>query len=206
MQNHSNIDRDDVLAVLEFMVIMNSGDSVLLNEERSQSIKALFSKISNKLGTSSGGKPSRSGRKNILALLGSISKNAALALIYAMQAQLGKNKEESKQKLKKILSTTNLKAEFVDFIIRADVLTLHMISSPIHIIDALTGYELGDLVREKATGEGRNKLVAAIDFIAKFALQKQGSIINKTSAKKIRKNLNSIRRIFLLKDDSKGVA
>ena len=177
--------KEDAITVLEFMMLMDSDEDVL-SEERGETIKALFAKASKKLTFSSKGK------KNLLALLGSIGKNGAMALLYAIQAQAGK--EGAKENLERVLKTSNVKAELLDFVIRADVLTLHLISTPIHMIDAIAGFDIADKVREKAVGGGE-RLKDAVDLIQTSAKNLGKPVI----VRKVNKSLNTIKKVFSLK-------
>jgi len=93
-----------------------------------------------------------------------------------------------------VLQTSNVKAELMELVVRADVLTLHLISGPIHMIDALTGYEIADKIREKAEGGG-NTVQDAVELIHKSA---QPLSANKNTSL-VKNSLNTIRNVFLLK-------
>ena len=47
------------------------------------------------------------------------------------------NKEEVKR-----LSTTIERGEFIDFLFKLDMVSLHLVTNPIHMIDAITGWDL----------------------------------------------------------------
>jgi len=176
---------EDVIVVLEFISIIESDDSIL-TEARGDTIKSLFSQISNKIGGSSGDK------KNLFGLLRSIGQTGSKSILYAIQAAAGR--EGAEEKLKKTLKNSNAKAEIIDFIIRADVLTLHLISTPIHMIDAIAGFDIAEKIREKAVGGGE-RLKDAVDLIQKSAK----NLGNPSTARKVKKSLNTINRAFSLK-------
>ena len=177
---------DEIATILEFVMILDEGNEVILSEARAEDLKSLVGSVSKKLGFAS------SGRKNLLSLLSSISKNAALTVVYAIQAQAGR--EGAKEKLQNVLQTSNVKAELLDLVVRADVLTLHLISGPIHMIDALTGYEIADKIREKAE-IGGNKVKDAVELIQKSAQ----SLSDNQKSRRVKKSLNTIRKVFTLK-------
>ena len=54
---------------------------------------------------------------------------------------LGGN-EESRKKVKELSQKKVSKEDFMNFLINLDMITFHAISGPIHIIDAITGWEL----------------------------------------------------------------
>ena len=176
---------EDAITILEFMMIVDSGD-MLLSEERGESVKALFAKVSNKLGFAANNK------KNLIGLLRSIGKTGALSILYAIQAQAGS--EDAKEKLAQVLKSSNAKSEILDFVIRADVLTLHLISTPIHMIDAIAGFDIADKIREKAVGGGE-RLKDAVDLIQNSAK----NLGNPSTIRKVKKSLNTIKKVFSLK-------
>ena len=178
------VSREDVATVLEYMLILDAGNEVVLSEEKAENIKALAGNVSKKLGFAS------SGRKNLISLLSSISKNAALAVVYAIQAQAGR--EGAREKLESVLKTSNIKAELVDLVIRADVLTLHLISGPIHIIDAITGFEIAEKIREKAE-IGSEKLKDAVELI-----QRSSKKLPVPKTRRLQKSIKTIKRVFNL--------
>ena len=183
---HEYDSREDIITVLEFIMIMDYDDAIL-SEERGASVKALFAKVSNKLGFTS------TGKKNLIGLLGSIGKTGAMSILYAIQAQAGH--EGAKEKLTQVLKSSNAKAEILDFVIRADVLTLHLISTPIHMIDAIAGFDIADKIREKAVGGGE-RLKDAVSLIQTSAK----NLGNPTTTRKIKKSLNTIKKVFSLND------
>ena len=182
---HVEASKEDIITILEFVMILEEGSELVLSEARADDLKTLVTNVTQKLGFAS------SGRKNLLSLLTSISKNAALAVIYAIQTQA--NREGAKEKLQNILKTSNVKAELVDLVIRADVLTLHLISGPIHIIDAITGYEIAEKIRNKAQiGAGRIKI--AVDLIQKSAR----ALIDNKKSRRVKKSLDIIKKAFTI--------
>jgi hypothetical protein len=50
--------------------------------------------------------------------------------------------KKDKDKVKEILSTEISQAELTDFILKLDQATLHLISAPVHFIEAVTGWHL----------------------------------------------------------------
>ena len=84
------------------------------------------------------------------------------------------------------------KSELIDLVIRADVLTLHMISGPIHIIDAITGFEIADKIREKAE-IGSEKIKDAVELI-----QRSSKKLPNPKTRRLEKSIRIIRRVFNL--------
>ena len=50
----------------------------------------------------------------------------------------------------KELSKSIKKEDLLDFLIKLDTITLHLISGPIHMIDALTGWHIGPAIKKTA--------------------------------------------------------
>ena len=68
-------------------------------------------------------------------------KHIGKVIWYAMKAAVGN--EEDKQKLIQIIKETKISSsQLIDFLLKLDMLTLHAITGPIHMIDAVTGWHL----------------------------------------------------------------
>ena len=68
-------------------------------------------------------------------------KHIGKVIWYAMKAAVGN--EEDKQKLIRIIKETKISSsQLIDFLLKLDMLTLHAITGPIHMIDAVTGWHL----------------------------------------------------------------
>lgn len=67
-----------------------------------------------------------------------------------------------KKAVKDIVSSID-KGDVVDFLLRLDMATLHIVTGPIHLIDAVTGWHLWAAVKDKANKAGN----AVIDKIKK---------------------------------------
>ena len=81
------------------------------------------------------------GGKGLIQILKGVSVHIAQIFITAIKASIGK-KSEAKAELKKLLSRKVRREEVVDVLLRLDQLSLHLFTGPIHMIDALTGWEL----------------------------------------------------------------
>jgi hypothetical protein len=88
-------------------------------------------------------------------------KNAGKGIMKLFLAAIKKDKEGVKQVLKSIR-----KEDVLDFLLKLDMATLHVISGPLHFIDAVSGYHLWAAVKEKAS-QGVNIIKQAIDKIKK---------------------------------------
>jgi len=70
-------------------------------------------------------------------------------------AALQKDKEKIKE-----LSKNVERAEFVDFLLKLDMVTMHLITGPIHMIDAVTGWDL--MANIKAHAEKAEDIIKGI--------------------------------------------
>lgn len=75
-----------------------------------------------------------------------------------------------KEGIKQVASGVT-KEKLLDFFLKLDVLTLHLLSSPIHIIDAITGWDLHSNLRNTAT-KGVKAVVQTFSDAIKFIKEK----------------------------------
>jgi hypothetical protein len=81
----------------------------------------------------------------LLDYIGQFSVGAGRLILAAIKGD--------KEKVKKIASGMK-KEKFLDFLLKLDLVTLHIVTEPIHIIDALTGWDLMANVKKYAEGAG----------------------------------------------------
>jgi hypothetical protein len=100
---------------------------------------------------------------------------------YAIKASKGD--KEAAEKVKEIANTKITKEQVIDFILKLDMATAHILTTPIHTIDAITGWHIWANVKSKAsTGFDKAKvaLQQLIDVAkgveAKVATQLQGYV------------------------------
>ena len=174
--------KEAIASLLEFIVFMEDGESLILSETKGENVKAGLTKVVGKLGISA------HGRKNLLKLITSVGKNTGLALVYAVRSHMGQ--EGSKEKLENILKTANIKSELMDLMLRLDTLTLHLLTGPLHIIDAITGWHLGADMQQKAKTPNTH-VKSALDTIAKAA-----NAIKDKPRKTLNRSIEKIKKIF----------
>lgn len=80
--------------------------------------------------------------KGLIQMIGKASANVSKLLWHAFMATIT-GKQEHKDKVTEIANKKVTKEDLIDFLIRVDLVTLHVITGPIHIIDALTGWHIG---------------------------------------------------------------
>ena len=78
--------------------------------------------------------------KGLIAALIRTGKDISLLFWHSLKV-LGGN-EESRKKVKEISKKKVSKEDFMNFLINLDMITFHAVSGPIHIIDAITGWDL----------------------------------------------------------------
>jgi hypothetical protein len=117
--------QEDTNSLLEFLYFIDNP----LNEgieKYEKDINTVLSKIGLKAHKS----------KGLIAILKDMGKNMGMLVYHMIKAYNGN--EISKEKVKE-LSKTIKKEDFMNLLLRLDMLTLHMLSGPIHMFDALTG-------------------------------------------------------------------
>jgi len=95
--------------------------------------------------------------KGIIDYLASFTKGAGKLIMAAIK----KDKEE----VKKIASNFK-KEDVVDFLLKLDMATMHIVTGPIHFIDAVTGWDLMANIKH-ATESAKDKLKLFYDAIQK---------------------------------------
>lgn len=76
----------------------------------------------------------------LIQILGKAGKNMAEMMWYAFQASRGD--ENAKVKLTEILKKKIKKEDVINFLYQLDMATAHLITGPIHMIDAITGWHI----------------------------------------------------------------
>ena len=122
--------------------------------------------------------------KGLLAII----KDGGVLLVKLFAAAVKGDKEE----VKRIANTEISKADVINFLLKLDTATLHLISGPLHSIEAWTGWHLGAASKKAAEISGTvvNKIKDATTFIK----QKVSGLSDK-AAKKIQVAANAIERL-----------
>jgi len=96
--------------------------------------------------------------KGIIQYLRDATVGIAKCLLYAIKGD--------KENLKKTAKSLR-KEDVLDFLLKLDMATLHIVTGPIHFIDAVTGWDLWANISEvaKTTKEVAKKVVKAIDIV-----------------------------------------
>ena len=134
-------------------------------------------------------------KKGLLQYLSSISTGVAKLLYYAVDYYFNKNNESKKKMIE--LAKSVKKEDVLDFLLKLDTLTLHLISGPIHELDAITGTHIWANIKNKA----KSVTDAATDAIKKIESLKdhlEGSLKSQ-----LQKYSNALRRLFGIGDFKK---
>ncbi|PNX46619.1 MAG: hypothetical protein BV459_06015 [Thermoplasmata archaeon M11B2D] len=86
------------------------------------------------------------------------------------------------------------KEDVIDFLLKLDQATAHIITGPIHVIDAITGWELWANIH-KQTAQSKGQLVKTLGDAVSFLKQKVDSVFGSSPKKqKLHQNIASIEK------------
>lgn len=139
--------------------------------------------------------------KGMIQYLYKINKNILVLFYNAMLYSTGSESEKMKAKeainaIKKSVT----REEIINFLYKLDMLTLHSFTTPLKVIDALTGWHIA--------GEVKSKVEPAISK-AKKAIEWLESTKDHLTGKlkvQLQKYVNAIRRVFDIGDFKKATA
>jgi len=127
-------------------------------------------------------------KKGLLQYLAAATTSVAKLLYYAVDYYYNKNKD-SKEKMIELAKSVK-KEDIIDFLLKLDTLTLHLISGPIHQLDALTGTHIWANIKSKAKN---------VTDVAKDAIKKVEDLKDHLEGQlrqQLQKYANALRRIF----------
>lgn len=168
------IKESDIESLVELYQFIEHGDN--LNEAFN------FSSILNKLGFEV-----KKG-KGLLHTMKNVSKGTKDLIWYTFKLYQGN--EEYKQKIIDLYKSID-KEEVIDTLLRLDMLTLHAITGPIHMLDAITGWHLAPNLKRKTT-ELKDRVKRVIDHLS--AIKKEHD--DKSIRKEINKMLGQFTDLF----------
>jgi vesicle coat complex subunit len=197
LKSNSQDDYSDAIALIECIVFIEACIDNTLNEGVVDSSKAFLSKIGDIFKNKVEPVAKKAGlhietKKGLLQYLSSATTSVAKLLYYAVDYYFNKN-EESKKKMIELAKSVK-KEDIIDFLLKLDMLTLHLISGPIHQLDALTGTHIWANIQSKT----KNVTDAAKDAIKKIESLKdhlEGSLKSQ-----LQKYSNALRRLFGIGD------
>lgn len=114
--------------------------------------------------------------RGLMQIFASAGKHIVQVMWYAVKAYGGD--EDAKVKLKELLKKKVSKEDILDVILKLDAATMHVITGPIHTIDAITGWHLWANVQKVANvaGDIKKKVKDAIDTLKTMAKNVEGKI------------------------------
>lgn len=192
LKTNNNINIIQIIECLEFLKLCENDN---LSEGITDNVKSLLSKIGDIIDNNINPVAKKAGmhietKKGLLHYLSNISTNSAKLLYYAVSYAKNKNNND-KEKIKEIFKKVN-KEDFIDFILKLDMVTLHLLTEPIHMIDAITGTHIWSNVKSKAQ---------KIDDVAHKAISTIENLKDKLEGKlqiQLQNYANALRRIFEL--------
>ncbi len=182
MRFEQYIYRNETQELLEFILLI---DSYNLNEGIIQDIKTKLSDI-----LKSSGLHIKQG-KGIIHHLINAEKHISTLMYHALMSYYKHPSEQAphKIKLKELVSKVN-KEDIIDFLLKLDTLTMHMITGPIHMIDAAVGTHLWANVSD-SIGPAKEKARVAIKSLESLKNTLEGKLKNQVT-----KYSNALRRVF----------
>lgn len=119
-------------------------------------------------------------------------KTMAEFIYHALRAAAGN--EDSKTRVSEIARTEITKEQFLDFLLKLDMATMHWISGPLHFIDALTGWHIWAHIKSGA----ENALTKAKKAITDLA--DAAKVASDEVKKKLKSLMHGIARLFGIED------
>lgn len=144
-------------------------------------IKSMLSKLGIHVDTNSRG---------ILQYLAKSSVGMSKMMYYAYKAYYNKD-EDSKQALKDVIGSMK-KEDVMDFFLKLDSMTMHVVSGPIHMIDAVAGLHIWANVQKKML-----PVIQRIEAAIKTIESLKDTVDDKAKTQ-IQNYANGLRRIFEL--------
>lgn len=165
--NENSTDINNIIEIAVFMEEFNQLDEGI--GDFTKRIKGFLSKAG--LHASQGG-------PGLIQMLAKAGSTMTKFFWYAMKASTGDN--EAKAKVKEMANKEIKKETLMDFLLKLDQMSMHMITGPIHMIEALTGWHIG--VYYKVATKATEKIRTAIAHLEDVAKDLAGSLKKKIIA------------------------
>ena len=107
--------------------------------------------------------------------------------------------QQSIERVKEIAATEITKEQFLDFVLKLDTATLHIVSGPLHAIDAWTGWHIWAHIKSKVD-IGLDKAKQAIKDLAQAAHTAEDSV-----KVKIKNYMHGIAKLFGFHDEISSI-
>ena len=142
----------------------------LIDNNLNEDVSSILDKINSTM--KSMGLHSKQG-KGIIQYTAQYGKAISQILYYALKANKGD--AEAKAKIKEITSKELTKEQFIDFLLKLDTLSLHAVTMPIHIIDAITGWHVAANL-DKMQDPIFDRIQKAVEFLENAMEKATGQI------------------------------
>lgn len=130
------------------------------------------------------------------------SSGIHLAKIFHAAIKASGGDADAKVNLKELLSKKIKKEDVIDFLLKLDQLTLHVITGPIHAIEAVTGWHIAAAIH-KVRNTANDVVQKGKEIIAK--LKDIAKDLEGSGKKYIEKVSSSVEKFFLPQIDTKSV-
>jgi len=183
----------DAIILIEGMAFIESCSDNTLNEGIVDSAKTFIKKIGEIIDRKVNPVAKKAGlhietKKGLLQYLAAATTGVAKLLYYAVDYYYNNN-NKSKEKMIELAKSVK-KEDILDFLLKLDMLTLHLISGPIHQLDALTGTHIWANIKNKTKN---------VTDVAKDAIKKVENLKDHLEGQlkqQLQKYANALRRIF----------
>lgn len=189
MYSYSYDEVSDMQNLLEIAMFM---DTPIDRLDEAIDIKGGLKSLMSKMGLHAHG----SG-KGLIQMIAKASKVLGEFFWHVFQASLGN--EASKKRAKELANTEIKKEDVIDFLLKLDMATLHLITGPLHTIDAITGWHIWAAVGHKAE-TALKKAKDAIENLKTAAKTVEGK-----AKEQIKKYIHGIVKLFGLDMDHKAI-
>ena len=161
-----NANEQDMISLIEIAVFLEQSEETVLTEGLKLNFKGILDKM---------GLHAHKGSSGLIQTLAKVGTHVSKIIFHAFKAR---NNEDSKIKLQELLKKKGSKEEIIHFLLQLDQVTLHMVTGPIHIIDALTGWHIGAKIKDKAM-DGIARVKHAQEDLEKAKKSYTGEIVKK---------------------------
>lgn len=176
--NYLNENQTDINNIIEIAIFMEEYNQL------DEGISDFGKRIKGFLGKA-GLHTSHSG-PGLVQMLAKAGKTMTQFFWYAMKASTGD--AEAKKKVKELANKEIKKEQLMDFLLKVDQVSLHMLTGPIHMIEAITGWHIG--VYYKVTQKATEKIKIAIQYLEDVSKSITGKI-----KQKIIQYINGIKQL-----------
>ena len=171
---------DDKERLLELAIFMSLNPHQL--NEASGDWRGKFKKAVQSAGLKLG-----SNERGLIQTLSKVGSHVSKVIYYAIKAKGGDR--AARDELKDLLGKKVTKAEMIDFFFKLDTLTLSVMTGPINIIDALTGWNIVGTLKEKGRAPEKRIKDAIGD------LSRSVETLPDKLKRKVLNNLNKIKKL-----------